>query len=320
MSMPGKRSLKEKKALAEHERALVAFKDLDANDDDKLHFTELQTQTGFDIDSNGEVSDEEAREHLEGEEHVEFDQFIEKVWPNVKQFYKPINQQPEPVVPDTKASDAVDDDDDDDEMDEEDEYDEEDEEAERDLNRTGETEEKMEEEEKMPDYDEETKKLIEIADEARKQFTEAEAKLKETDNEINSLNSYLNADYGPEEEYSSLRGNCFEYTDREYTYKLCGYERASQRPKSGGSETTLGNWGKWVGPAEDKYAAQKYENGLSCWNGPNRSVKVNMKCGIENKLVNAFEPSRCEYEFDFITPSRCSEPPARSSTDTHDEL
>ena len=34
------------------------------------------------------------------------------------------------------------------------------------------------------------------------------------------------------------------------------------------------SWGKWDGGAENIYAAQKYENGQNCWNGPNRSVKV----------------------------------------------
>ena len=39
------------------------------------------------------------------------------------------------------------------------------------------------------------------------------------------------------------------------------------------------NWGRWEGPDNDKYAAQKYENGQNCWNGPNRSVKV---CVVRN--------------------------------------
>lgn len=40
-----------------------------------------------------------------------------------------------------------------------------------------------------------------------------------------------------------MRDNCYEYTDREYTYKLCPFATASQRPKAGGHETNLGYFG-----------------------------------------------------------------------------
>ena len=54
------------------------------------------------------------------------------------------------------------------------------------------------------------------------------------------INNVLGLDLGPEKEYFPLKGNCYEYTDREYTYKLCPFERASQRSKNGGAETSLG--------------------------------------------------------------------------------
>lgn len=41
-----------------------------------------------------------------------------------------------------------------------------------------------------------------------------------------------------------MRDNCYEYTDREYTYKLCPFATASQRPKAGGHETNLGYF--WI--------------------------------------------------------------------------
>lgn len=33
-------------------------------------------------------------------------------------------------------------------------------------------------------------------------------------------------------------------------------------------------WGRWDGPGDDKYTVMKFENGLNCWNGPNRSGTV----------------------------------------------
>ena len=60
-----------------------------------------------------------------------------------------------------------------------------------------------------------------------------------------------------------------------------------------------------------------YFLGVQCWNGPQRSTKVNLRCGAENKLVSAAEPNRCEYEFMFETPAACQPlPPATH----HDEL
>lgn len=328
-----KEEQEQRKAQKEQLRAMIAFRELDTNYDDKVDVHEIKAHSQFDIDSNGEVTDEEAKEHLETDaEFTEMEHFLEKVWPHIKDFYKspetkedtkgdnkdktedtePVKGPPAPTISDTDDDDH-DDEYDDEEHESDDEFrDEEDHEEEK--------KKEEEEEEKMPDYNEETKALIAAADEARNQFNDADGKLKDIDNRIKSVKSYLDLDYGPEEEFSALKGNCYEYTDREYTYKLCAFDRASQRSKHGGSETTLGNWGRWEGPDNDKYAAQKYENGQNCWNGPNRSVKVNMRCGTENKLTNAFEPNRCVYEFDFLTPARCTHSVPEGQEDMHDEL
>ena len=66
-------------------------------------------------------------------------------------------------------------------------------------------------------------------------------------------------------------------------------------------------WGKWAGPDDNKYASMMYENGQNCWNGPNRSVKVHLQCGVTNELLAASEPSRCEYEFRLQTPAACAD-------------
>ena len=57
---------------------------------------------------------------------------------------------------------------------------------------------------------------------------------------FSDINNFLGMDLGQEEEFFPLKDNCYEYTDREYTYKLCPFDRASQRSKDGGSETSLG--------------------------------------------------------------------------------
>lgn len=47
-------------------------------------------------------------------------------------------------------------------------------------------------------------------------------------------------DTGPSNEFYPLKDQCFEYSEREYTYKLCPFDSASQRSKNGGGDTRLG--------------------------------------------------------------------------------
>jgi len=45
--------------------------------------------------------------------------------------------------------------------------------------------------------------------------------------------------------------------------------------------------------------------------------QVHIKCGLENEVVSASEPSRCEYAFDFLSPAACEKPETPAK---HDEL
>ena len=54
------------------------------------------------------------------------------------------------------------------------------------------------------------------------------------------VNKFLSLDLGPSNEYYPLKGQCYEITDSQYTYKLCPFDRVTQKPKHGGSETSLG--------------------------------------------------------------------------------
>ncbi|XP_014467688.1 PREDICTED: glucosidase 2 subunit beta [Dinoponera quadriceps] len=155
-------------------------------------------------------------------------------------------------------------------------------------------------------YDEETQALIDEANSARERLQEAEKAVSELQSEINQLEVKLRHNYGPDDEFASLHGECFEYTDMEYIYKLCLYDKATQRSKShGGSEVNLGQFNRFVGPTGNKFSRMEYDKGLTCWNGPPRSTLVTLSCGTETKLISVTEPSRCEYAMELTTPALC---------------
>ncbi|KAL3868942.1 hypothetical protein ACJMK2_041691 [Sinanodonta woodiana] len=290
--------------IAEMEKvhALVAFHELDTNDDKLLTIAEAIQHSAFDKDQDGTATEQEVKEHLEDVDQADFDHFLEKVWPNIKDFYKPSELEEPPKGDKHEETESVTT-------------------SEPPTDQVEEKKEENKDDEKMPEYDEETKALIAAADEVRIKFNDAESKLRDADRKISDLKNYMEIDFGPDEEFSQLMGHCFEYTDREYTYKLCPFDRATQKPKNGGSETTLGRWGEWNGPAEDKYYSQLYTKGQGCWNGPDRSTKVILACGLENQLTGTSEPSRCEYQYTFSTPSACKRQPQKNTPEhLHTEL
>jgi len=85
------------------------------------------------------------------------------------------------------------------------------------------------------------------------------------------------------------------------------FKDAKQISKGGGSDVNIGSWDSWCGPEGNKYLKMKYTNGASCWNGPARSLTATFRCGLEHKIIDVREPSRCEYAMTFETPSACDE-------------
>ncbi|XP_065185089.1 glucosidase 2 subunit beta-like isoform X2 [Sycon ciliatum] len=292
------------KTEEQREQAEATFRDLDADSDAALTIAEIQARPEFDKDQSGDVSEEEAKEWLGGEPTRDMDYFASDLWKTVSDVYqKPGSYEPTappPPPPEGGEAPPV--------------------EPPAEVPAPEGDSNKADVEEGMPEYDEATQELIKVADAARSSYEEADRKKDEVKRNIDDLNRKLDVDLGPNNEFQPLQGNCYDFTDREYTYSLCAFDRVSQKPKHGGSETSLGTWGKWDG-TDNKYSVMKFENGLNCWNGPNRSGTVKLRCGETNELVSAAEPNRCEYLFEFITPAVCEPPSAAGqAVDSHDEL
>ncbi|XP_019424219.1 PREDICTED: glucosidase 2 subunit beta-like isoform X1 [Lupinus angustifolius] len=135
----------------------------------------------------------------------------------------------------------------------------------------------------------------------RKEYDESSTKLSKIQSRISSLTQKLKQDFGPAKEFYSFYGRCFESKQNKYTYKVCPYKQASQ--EEGYSTTRLGRWDKF----EDSYRVMVFANGDKCWNGPDRSLKVKLKCGLKNEVTDVAEPSRCEYVALLSTPALCQE-------------
>ncbi|XP_045813218.1 glucosidase 2 subunit beta [Trifolium pratense] len=135
----------------------------------------------------------------------------------------------------------------------------------------------------------------------RKEYDESSTKLSKIQSKISSLTQKQKLDFGPAKEFYSFYDRCFESKQNKYIYKVCPYKQATQ--EEGHSTTRLGRWDKF----EDSYKVMVFSNGDKCWNGPDRSLKVKLKCGLTNEITDVDEPSRCEYVALLATPALCQE-------------
>ncbi|XP_031625057.1 glucosidase 2 subunit beta [Contarinia nasturtii] len=317
--------------LAEQENRAEAeekFKLFDSNEDGVVEIAEITTRIQFDSNRDGQVDEEEAKYFLEHNDQVDLETFITVCWPRMKPYlmldaglFKPpvstegkIETTREETTPEEVAArdeEAQDEDGETAEL-----LNEEDAET-FDEEETGEGEVEQIEAPSEPEYDDETKRLIEEATKARTEFEAAQRELSDLESEKRQIEELLNKDYGFHEEFAVLNGECFEYEDREYIYKLCPFDRAVQKPKDG-SETRLGVWDRWDGKP-NKYSTMVYANGAGCWNGPQRSTIVQLECGLDNRITAVSEPNRCEYLFKFETPAACVHT-SHVDAASHDEL
>ncbi|XP_058118344.1 glucosidase 2 subunit beta [Anopheles ziemanni] len=345
-----KRVKDEAEAQSNRAEAEETFRKFDSNQNQLLELVELQTRIVFDRNRDGAVTEDEARFFLDERDQVDFETFVTLCWPRMKPFlmmdsglFKPPADEQRAVRDETEEAELHSDGyelegsehdankvpaygdeeylahheeegEDEQTLDEHEDEDEEEDVGEGEIEPAGGNQ-------KPPvQYDPETQELINKANEARNQFSEADRHVREMDQEIRSIKEVLEKDYGKDEEFAVLNGECFNFEDREYVYKLCPFDKAIQQPRSGGAETRLGTWDKWKNNGD--YSTMLYSNGAACWNGPQRSALVVLECGLDTRILSVTEPNRCEYEYRMQTPAACAfqEDQSNGNKESHDEL
>lgn len=170
--------------------------------------------------------------------------------------------------------------------------------------------------------------------------TEARNRLKSAQDEVNGSRksmeehqSDLGKDYGPDDVFRALKGQCISTDSGEYTYELCFMERTTQKPKKGGGHTNMGSFvridtihvdeevtadGKGLGTGDR--IAMRHENGQHCWNGPNRSTTVILACAEKNEIWKIFEEEKCVYRMEVGTPAVCEVAGSVKRASAKDEL
>ena len=167
---------------------------------------------------------------------------------------------------------------------------------------------------KEPETGSESKKVTEARD-ALKAAQDSENSLR---NELTGHQDDLAKDYGVEDIFRALKGQCISKDAGEYNYELCWLDRTTQKSKKGGGHTGMGNFARFdfvtvdddippdgKGLGSGTRVALRYENGQHCWNGPNRSTMVVLACAEQDEIWKITEEEKCVYRMEVGTPAVC---------------
>ncbi|KAJ3413355.1 hypothetical protein HDV05_008137 [Chytridiales sp. JEL 0842] len=173
---------------------------------------------------------------------------------------------------------------------------------------------------------EELQLLSKDASKARSKVYEAENTKRDLESKLEDLRKRESTDTGLQKEWEKLWDTCISIDSFEYTYEICFFGKATQKPRKGHGDTDLGKFSRWgdrvgkTGVGKEKYFTFMYENGAHCWNGPARSVEVTVSCDAETKVLSVSEPSKCEYAMKITSPAVCDEDLLKAFGKGHEEL
>lgn len=125
-------------------------------------------------------------------------------------------------------------------------------------------------------------------------------------------------DFGPERVWEKLSNQCLSFNTPPYTYEVCFHKSAAQKEDSrsvslgtftrfGARLAADGNEGSLS--QENKNRFLLFSNGEHCWNGPSRSLQIELECAAEADMhiYGVSEPEKCEYNMMMALPIACDE-------------
>ncbi|KAG0643437.1 glucosidase II beta subunit-like-domain-containing protein [Tuber brumale] len=148
----------------------------------------------------------------------------------------------------------------------------------------------------------------------------------DTKSRLETLLSDLTYPYGQDDIFRPLKGECISSQFGEYTYEYCFLGTAYQKSLKDSSSVSLGEYSRievdesindasvrgifesgWEEAHDEGLSGISliHENGQQCWNGPRRSVKVDLYCSAVDELRSVREEEKCVYRFEVGTAAVC---------------
>lgn len=133
---------------------------------------------------------------------------------------------------------------------------------------------------------------------------ELDSKKRDLEDKIDKLKAKSEIEYGEDGALRKLHGNCTKKKLGQYEFELCAFDLVRQY-EHGSAIAVLGRFKGWEG--EGPVRKMSYQDGDTCWNGPARSIMVELACGKMEDIISVDEPNRCSYSMKFETPAVCDE-------------
>jgi len=107
--------------------------------------------------------------------------------------------------------------------------------------------------------------------------------------------------YGDDGALWPLRETCLKnFKSSGYAYTICLFKDAKQ------DHTRLGTFREARKDARGRVTALEFAGGATCWNGPARSLRVDLVCGAgATEVLDIDEPETCVYVAHVATPAAC---------------